>query len=95
MFVIQNMFNALAEIIHLAITLYMYAVIARVIVSWININPYNSFVRFLIQITEPVLSKIRRYMPDLVGVDISPMILIFILIFIDRFVVSTLRQMAF
>lgn len=94
MFVVNNLATALADIIHLIITLYIYVIIARVIVSWINVNPYNSFVRFLVQYTEPVLYKIRRYMPNLGGIDVSPLILILILMFVDRFVVATLRQMA-
>jgi YggT family protein len=91
MVIIQNLFSAMAEIIHLAITLYIYVIIARVVISWINVNPYNSIVRFIYMITEPVLLRIRRLIPNLGGLDISPMILIFILIFLDRFIVSTLR----
>lgn len=94
MFIIKNLFSALAGIIHLIITLYIYMIIARAVVSWINVNPYNAFVRFLVQSTEPVLSRIRRYMPDLGGIDISPLVLILILVFVDRFIVVTLRQLA-
>ena len=91
MVIIQNLFSAMAEIIHLAITLYIYVIIARVVISWIRVNPYNSIVKFIYMITEPILLRIRRFIPNLGGLDISPMILIFILIFLDRFIVSTLR----
>jgi YggT family protein len=94
MFVIQNFFAALAYILHLIIMLYIYIIIARAIISWLNVDPYNSFVRLLFQITEPVLYRIRRYLPNMGGIDISPLVVIFVLIFIDRFVVATLRQMA-
>ena len=94
MVIIQNLFSAMAEIIHLAITLYIYVIIARVVISWIRVNPYNSIVKFIYMITEPILLRIRRFIPNLGGLDISPMILIFILIFLDRFIVSTLRQLA-
>ena len=94
MVIINNLFAAIAEILHLAITLYIYAVIARVIISWFNINPYNQVVQFIYRITEPPLSWIRRYVPSIAGLDISPIILIFGLIFLDRFFVATLRFMA-
>ncbi len=59
------------------IDLYILAVIVRVVLSWINFNPHNPFVKFLIQITEPALSKIRQVIPPISGIDLSPMILIF------------------
>ncbi len=59
------------------IDLYILAVIVRVVLSWINFDPHNRFVKFLIQITEPVLSKIRQVIPPISGIDLSPMILIF------------------
>jgi len=59
------------------IDLYILAVIVRVVLSWINFDPHNPFVKFLIQITEPVLRKIRQVIPPISGIDLSPMILIF------------------
>lgn len=58
------------------IDLYILAVIVRVVLSWINFDPHNPFVKFLIQITEPVLRKIRQAVPSISGIDFSPMILI-------------------
>jgi len=57
--------------------LYILAIIVRVVMSWINFDPHNPFVKFLIQITEPVLRKIRQVIPPISGLDLSPMILIF------------------
>ena len=59
------------------IDLYILAVIVRVVLSWINFDPHNPFVKFLIQITEPVLSKIRQVVPAISGIDLYTMILIF------------------
>ena len=59
------------------IDLYILAVIVRVVMSWINFDPHNPFVKFLLQITEPVLRKIRQVIPPISGLDLSPMILIF------------------
>jgi len=58
------------------IDLYILAVIVRVVLSWINFDPHNPFVKFLIRITEPVLRKIRQAVPSISGIDFSPMILI-------------------
>lgn len=58
------------------IDLYILAVIVRAVLSWINFDPHNPFVKFLIQITEPVLRKIRQAVPSISGIDFSPMILI-------------------
>ena len=95
MFIFTNLISALAEILHLFFTLYMYLIIARAIVSWINVNPYNQLMQFLYRATEPPLAWIRRFVPTFGGLDISPVILIFAIIFLDRFIVSSLRQMAF
>jgi YggT family protein len=94
MFIVSNLLLALANVIHLALTLYMWLIIARAVVSWIQPNPYNQIVQFLYRATEPVLAPVRRMLPDLGGLDISPVVVIFIIMFVDRFVVATLRQMA-
>jgi YggT family protein len=72
------------------IDLYMWIVIISVVMSWLVsfnvINTSNKFVYMLMDLvyraTEPALNKIRRYMPNLGGLDLSPVVLIFILIFI-------------
>ncbi len=93
MFIIKNFFAALAYVTHLVFTLYIYAVIARAVISWINVNPYNQFVRFLYRITEPPLALIRRFLPPFGGLDLSPIVLIFAIIFLDRFIVPILRYL--
>ncbi len=95
MFIIQNFFAALASIVHLFLILYMYVIIARAVMSWFNPNPYNSVVRFIYQITDPVLEQVRRFLPPIAGLDLSPVVVIFVILFLDRFLVSTLRQLAF
>ena len=77
------------------VQLYIYIIIAGAVMSWLIafnvINPYNQFVRALWNgynaITEPILRPIRRRLPDLGGVDISPMILILGLILI-RYIIN-------
>jgi YggT family protein len=86
--------RALLDVILIALQLYMYLVVAWVILSWLIafnvINTRNPFVAavgdFLYRITEPVLRPIRRMMPNLGGIDISPIVLFLIIIFIQHFI---------
>ena len=94
MFIISNLILAIAKIIDLAITLYIFVIIARVVLSWIPHDPYNSLIRFVYNTTDPVLSKIRNIIPPFGGLDLSPMILILCLYIIESFIVSTLRDLA-
>ena len=96
MFIISYFLIALAEVLHIVLYTYMLIVIARAILSWVSPDPYNPIVRFLYNVTEPVLYRIRRLMPfDTGGIDFTPMILILVLVFLDRFIVPTLSRMAY
>jgi YggT family protein len=92
MFMLGNFLLALAKLLSVAFSAYIWIVIGRAIISWVNADPYNSIVRFLIQVTDPVLHKIRRYVPPMGGLDLSPMILIFALVFLQSFIVPTLER---
>ena len=95
MFIISYFLMALADILHIVLNIYMYIVIARAILSWVNPDPYNPIVRFLYNVTEPVLYRIRRLLPfNMGGIDFTPMILILAIIFLDRFIVPSLYTMA-
>ena len=90
MFILGNFLLALAKLIDIVFTAYTWIIIARAVISWVNPDPYNPIVRFLVQVTEPVLAKIRRYLPPMGGLDLSPMLLIFAIIFLQSFLVPTL-----
>jgi len=95
MFVIGNFLTAIAKIIDIALTLYMWIIIARAVVSWVNPDPYNPIIRFLNAVTEPVLYQIRRRIPiSFGGIDFSPIIVILVIIFIQSFLVQSLAEMA-
>ncbi|MBP8645221.1 MAG: YggT family protein [Syntrophobacteraceae bacterium] len=95
MFIVANLLFALAKILGLALNIYMWIVIARAILSWVNPDPYNPIVRFLYNATEPVLYAIRRRMPlAFGGIDFSPVVLILGLIFLDYFLVASLGGLA-
>ncbi len=92
MFVLANFLNAVAYVLDFSLTIYMYIIIARAIISWVNLSPYNPIVRFLYRSTEPVLGRVRRFLPNLGGLDISPVVVILIIIFLQKFVVNTIFE---
>lgn len=95
MFLISNFLFALAKLVEILLGVYMWIVIGRAILSWVNPDPYNPIVRFLHDVTEPVLSRIRRLIPVFGGgMDFSPMILILAIYFLMSFLVPTLKHMA-
>ena len=95
MYLWTNFLSAVAEIIDIVLTFYMYIIIARALISWVNPDPYNPIVQFLYRITEPVLNPLRRLVPAWkMGMDLSPMIAILIIIFLKRFLIPTLMQTA-
>ncbi|HJU31827.1 MAG TPA: YggT family protein [Hyphomicrobiaceae bacterium] len=83
------------------ITLYIYVIIAGAVMSWLMafnvVNPYNPFVRSVWQglnaLTEPLLRPIRRWMPDLGGIDISPVILILACAFVQSVILPNIAKL--
>ncbi|MEI6610731.1 MAG: YggT family protein [Deltaproteobacteria bacterium] len=95
MFVLSNFVVALARIIDIVLTLYMWIIIGRALMSWVNADPYNQIVIFLYKATEPVLRLVRRVIPFRnIGIDLSPMIVILVIIFLQYFLVETIIQFA-
>lgn len=95
MFVVNNFMSAIAQLLDFLLTAYMWIIIGRAVISWVNADPYNPIVRFLYDATEPVLSRIRRWLPiSFGGIDFSPMILILAIMFLQSFLVATLKQLA-
>ena len=66
------------------LTLYYYVMLARVLMSWFNPNPYNPIVDAIYRLTEPVLRPIRRVLPSMGGFDLSPLVVFFVLIYLQR-----------
>jgi len=93
-FVFANLLNALAIILSWALTIYMWIIIIRALISWVNPDPYNPIVQFLYNVTEPVLYPIRKRLPYMGGIDLSPLIVLLIIIFLQSFLVATIRDMA-
>lgn len=94
MFVFANLLSALAQLVGIALHIYMWVIIIRAVISWVNPDPYNPIVQFLYRSTEPVLRPVRRYLPVAWGIDFSPLVVIVVIIFLDQFLVGSLRELA-
>ena len=86
MFIFANLLLAIAKILDILLTVYMWIVIIRALISWVNPDPYNPIVRFLHAVTYPVLNPIRRIIGYRLGpIDISPMVVILAILFVKYF----------
>ena len=95
MFVFSNLLLAVARLLELVLWAYFWIIIARAVLSWVNPDPFNPIVRFLYRVTEPVLRPIRRRMPMMqMGLDLSPMLVILAIYFLQAFLVESLRDLA-
>ena len=94
MFVVGNFIEALAQVLNTLITIYIWIIIIRVLISWVSPDPFNPLVQFLIQATDPVLEPARRFIPTIGPLDISPMIVLLLLQVIQHFLVRTLFELS-
>ncbi len=97
MFVAGNFLTALASVLHMLLQAYIWVVIIRALVSWVNPDPWNPIVQMLNRLTDPLLEPIRRKLFRMMGyggmgIDISPLILIAGIYFLDFFLVGTLTD---
>jgi YggT family protein len=91
-----NFVIAAAEILNLLLELYTWVIIIAAIISWVNPDPYNPIVRFLHRVTAPVLNPVRRLIGGRLGpIDISPLIVIFAIFFLQRFLVRSLIEFGY
>ena len=94
MFIFGNLIHAIAYILETVLTLYMWIIIVSALLSWVNPDPYNPIVRFLHSVTDPVLRPIRRKVGFAMGLDLSPMIVILLIMFIKNFLIASLFGIA-
>ncbi|MBN2427521.1 MAG: YggT family protein [Deltaproteobacteria bacterium] len=93
--IVREIILALAQVVDLVFTLYIFIIVARAILSWVNPDPYNPIVRFLHSATDPVLYKIQRWVPmTFGGIDFSPLVLLVALTFLQRVIHAVFIQLA-
>ena len=94
MFVLRQLLFAAARLVDYVLWAYMWLIIIRALISWINPDPGNPIVQFLYRVTEPVLRPIRRRLP-MTGIDFSPLVVILAIYFLQWFLVPVLREAAY
>lgn len=93
--ILRELFLAMAGLVDLAFTIYIFIIIGRAVVSWVNPDPYHPLVRFLHVATDPVLNRIHRYIPlQFGGIDFTPMALLLALSFCQRMITAILTSIA-
>ncbi|HNQ50609.1 MAG: YggT family protein [Candidatus Omnitrophica bacterium] len=96
MFIIVNFLEALGRILDIGINIYVLLIVFRAVISWVNADPHNPIVQFLQKATDPLLVPIRKFLPFSWkwSIDVSPVIAILLLIFVQSFLVRTLFDIA-
>ena len=95
MYIIGYLLMAIAKVLDVVLLLFMWIVIARAVLSWVNPDPFNPIVRFIHNVTEPALYRVRAFIPiSFGGIDFSPMIVLLGVIFLRTFVVSSLIRLS-
>lgn len=96
MFILANLIYAFAVILNMLITVMIFLIFIRALISWVNADPYNTIVQFLHKTTEPILEPVRRILPLglRMGIDVSPIVAFIILLFIRLFIVNTLFDLS-
>ena len=95
MYILGNFLAATAKVLDIVLVLYMWIIIIRALLSWVNPDPYNPIVQFLYSITEPVLYRVRQLLPiSGMGIDFSPIVVLLAIIFLQTFLVNTMAQFA-
>jgi YggT family protein len=97
MFVLGNFLAAVAKLLDFVLNIYLWIVIIRALLSWVNPDPYNPIVRFISQITDPLFYRVRRWCPwaAIGGIDFSPMLIMLGIFFLQSFLVQSLLQLAY
>jgi YggT family protein len=96
MFIFGNLILAIANILDIVLSVYMWIVIIAALISWVSPDPYNPIVRFLYSVTEPVFRPVRRLIGFRLGpIDISPLLVILAIIFVQRFLISSLIELGY
>jgi YggT family protein len=91
MFILGNIILGIAKVLGVVLNIYLWVIVIRALISWVNPDPYNPIVQFLQRVTEPVLRPLRKLVPTRkLGIDLSPLIAILIIYFLEIALVDTM-----
>ena len=92
----DNIIMGIARVLDIILEIYMWVIIIRALISWVNPDPYNPIVQILTKMTEPALRPIRKLVPPYkVGIDLSPLIAILIIIILQYALIKNLYRLAY
>jgi YggT family protein len=99
MFVAANLLWSVAVVLHWILQAYIWVIIIRALLSWVNPDPWNPIVQILNRLTDPLLDPIRRRLVQFkgyggIGFDLSPLLLIAVVYLLDLFIVTTLQDLS-
>ncbi len=95
MFILGYFLMAVGQVLNYILVIYLILVIARAVLSWVSPDPYNPIVRFIHNVTEPVMFRIRGALPvTFGGIDFSPIIVLLVIMFLRTFLVNSIMQLA-
>ncbi len=95
MFILGYFLMAVGQVLNYILVIYLILVIARAVLSWVSPDPYNPIVRFIHNVTEPVMFRIRAILPvTFGGIDFSPIIVLLVIMFLRTFLVNSIMQLA-
>ena len=96
MILLGNTLAALAKILHIILTVYLWVIILRAVLSWVYVPSLHQAARVLYRLTEPVLRPLRRLVPPsrLGGLDVSPIIAALLVVFLDSVLVDSMALYA-
>lgn len=95
MFIFANFLVAVAQVLDYLLWAYYWILLGRVVISWVNADPHNPVVRFLYAATEPLLYRVRQVLPVYAGgFDLSPIVVWLAIMFLRRFLVASLFDLA-
>ena len=91
----ENIIMGLARVLDIILSVYMWVIIIRALISWVNPDPYNPIVQILTRLTEPALRPIRKLVPPYkIGIDLSPFIAVLVIIFLQYALINNLYRFA-
>ncbi len=94
MFVLGNLLSALAQLLRMVFQIYTLILIVRVLITWVNPDPFNPVVQFLARVTDPVLEPLRRVIPSIGPFDLSPLVALLLLQALQHFLIRTLWDLS-
>ena len=95
MFVLGELFRALALLVSLVFNIVYFLLVIRIILSWVNPDPYNNIVQLIYSVTEPILTPLRKLPLNFGGIDFSPIIAFILINVLRNFLVNILQQIAY